>query len=151
MRKGHASKLLQVTAWDLQESGLLKVWVREGSRSCLHTKDEPSGRGLDTGCAWARLLTCHSTCCQLRLLLSALEHCQGTLLHAPSSPALVPSHPLRPRPHTSREEDVQIVDASDRGDHLASYYADATKGSDRCVLLGWAWVCGEVRSRVSLG
>lgn len=62
-----------------------------------------------------------------------------------------PFTPPAPTPHASREEDVQIVDASDRGDHLASYYADATKGSDRCVLLGWAGVCGEVRSRVSLG
>ena len=30
-----------------------------------------------------------------------------------------------------REEDVQIDDTEDRGDTLATYYADATKGSDR--------------------
>ena len=31
-----------------------------------------------------------------------------------------------------REEDVQIDDSEDRGDLLATYYADATKGADRC-------------------
>jgi hypothetical protein len=30
-----------------------------------------------------------------------------------------------------REEDVEIVDAGDKGDVLAVYSADATKGSDR--------------------
>ena len=33
-----------------------------------------------------------------------------------------------------REEDVQIDDSEDRGDLLATYYADATKGADRCGL-----------------
>jgi hypothetical protein len=32
-----------------------------------------------------------------------------------------------------REEDVEVADAEDRGDLLATYYADATKGADRFV------------------
>jgi Bardet-Biedl syndrome 5 protein len=32
---------------------------------------------------------------------------------------------------SEQEEDVEIVDAADRGDVLATYYADATKAEDR--------------------
>lgn len=41
-----------------------------------------------------------------------------------------------------REQDVEIIDPPDRGDALAQYYADATKGADRepvyCAELGLA-------------
>lgn len=68
--------------------------------------------------------------------------------HAPCSalPCLLP--PARPLPHPTRrprpcsEQDVEIVDVADRGDALAMYYADATKGVDRdpvyCAELGLA-------------
>lgn len=49
---------------------------------------------------------------------------------------------LRSMKVSSQEEDVTIVDAQDKGDLLATYYADATKGADRdpmfCPELGLA-------------
>ncbi len=40
---------------------------------------------------------------------------------------------------SSEEEDVQIGDAEDRGDMLATYYADSSKGQDRSA---WALTRG---------
>lgn len=42
-----------------------------------------------------------------------------------------PDAQLRSIQVSEQEEDVQIVDASDRADAIASYFADATKGVDR--------------------
>jgi hypothetical protein len=58
----------------------------------------------------------------------------GTLL-ATMCMQVCPKFPLTTPFVCRREEDVQIVDAADRGDLLATYYAVATKGVDRCGLL----------------
>lgn len=52
-------------------------------------------------------------------------------------------HPCTPHPRSRHsEEDIEIVEGSEKGDLLATYYADASKGADRepvyCAELGLA-------------